>query len=245
MNIGPYPGDLKAKETLATFQSNASLEEIKAAIMGSILAVEMVQPSRVLKILHGEDDKGHPQFTSIDQAKEHMGILMGLWNKLTDHQSVKDPFRFSEIPNLAANDKDGWLNFSHLRESEITFFLRGLYAGNTPSGAELLTPTEEDLRAYLPFTLEVGLKALRRKREKIEQGTTELPAATLGAIALAIDDTYLSQYDAFLKQSLAWRKQHLDELRETDTFVRHEPKVGRNDQCPCGSGKKFKRCCFQ
>lgn len=25
--------------------------------------------------------------------------------------------------------------------------------------------------------------------------------------------------------------------------VREEPKVGRNDPCPCGSGKKFKRCC--
>ena len=22
------------------------------------------------------------------------------------------------------------------------------------------------------------------------------------------------------------------------------PKVGRNDPCPCGSGKKFKRCCY-
>ena len=25
--------------------------------------------------------------------------------------------------------------------------------------------------------------------------------------------------------------------------VRDAPKVGRNDPCPCGSGKKFKRCC--
>ncbi|HEY9249422.1 MAG TPA: SEC-C metal-binding domain-containing protein [Rariglobus sp.] len=26
--------------------------------------------------------------------------------------------------------------------------------------------------------------------------------------------------------------------------VRHEaPKVGRNEPCPCGSGKKFKKCC--
>ena len=25
--------------------------------------------------------------------------------------------------------------------------------------------------------------------------------------------------------------------------VRDEPKVGRNDPCPCGSGKKYKRCC--
>ncbi len=25
--------------------------------------------------------------------------------------------------------------------------------------------------------------------------------------------------------------------------VREEPKVGRNDPCPCGSGKKHKKCC--
>lgn len=24
---------------------------------------------------------------------------------------------------------------------------------------------------------------------------------------------------------------------------RAAPKVGRNDPCPCGSGKKFKKCC--
>ena len=25
--------------------------------------------------------------------------------------------------------------------------------------------------------------------------------------------------------------------------IRRQPKVGRNDPCPCGSGKKFKKCC--
>ncbi len=28
-----------------------------------------------------------------------------------------------------------------------------------------------------------------------------------------------------------------------DTFKRNKPKVGRNDPCPCGSGKKHKKCC--
>lgn len=27
------------------------------------------------------------------------------------------------------------------------------------------------------------------------------------------------------------------------TIVRQAPKVGRNDPCPCGSGKKYKKCC--
>ena len=26
-------------------------------------------------------------------------------------------------------------------------------------------------------------------------------------------------------------------------YVRQEAKVGRNDPCPCGSGKKYKKCC--
>ena len=25
--------------------------------------------------------------------------------------------------------------------------------------------------------------------------------------------------------------------------VKAQPKVGRNDPCPCGSGKKYKNCC--
>ena len=26
--------------------------------------------------------------------------------------------------------------------------------------------------------------------------------------------------------------------------ARATPKIGRNDSCPCGSGKKFKKCCL-
>ena len=31
--------------------------------------------------------------------------------------------------------------------------------------------------------------------------------------------------------------------RGTSPIRREEPKVGRNDPCPCGSGKKYKQCC--
>ena len=32
-------------------------------------------------------------------------------------------------------------------------------------------------------------------------------------------------------------------LREGPAPVKASPKVGRNDPCPCGSGKKYKKCC--
>ncbi len=35
----------------------------------------------------------------------------------------------------------------------------------------------------------------------------------------------------------------IDNPNVNRTIVREEPKVGRNDPCPCGSGKKYKNCC--
>ena len=28
-----------------------------------------------------------------------------------------------------------------------------------------------------------------------------------------------------------------------EPFLRNEPKIGRNELCPCGSGNKYKKCC--
>ena len=34
-----------------------------------------------------------------------------------------------------------------------------------------------------------------------------------------------------------------DKTGKQETIRRDMPKVGRNDPCPCGSGKKYKNCC--
>lgn len=34
-------------------------------------------------------------------------------------------------------------------------------------------------------------------------------------------------------------------MPEARTIRREEPKTGRNQPCPCGSGKKYKKCCGQ
>ena len=35
-----------------------------------------------------------------------------------------------------------------------------------------------------------------------------------------------------------------EDARKPETYRREMPKVGRNDPCPCGSGKKYKNCCM-
>ena len=47
-----------------------------------------------------------------------------------------------------------------------------------------------------------------------------------------------------------WMKKHPEALQggeavRVETVRREEPKIGRNDPCHCGSGKKYKKCCGQ
>jgi SEC-C motif-containing protein len=37
--------------------------------------------------------------------------------------------------------------------------------------------------------------------------------------------------------------EHHHHHAKPQTYVREAPKVGRNDPCPCGSSKKYKKCC--
>ena len=54
-----------------------------------------------------------------------------------------------------------------------------------------------------------------------------------------------------IRQMKKWMKNHEAELRaengtapaKVETVVHQGPRIGRNDLCPCGSGKKYKKCC--
>jgi preprotein translocase subunit SecA len=45
------------------------------------------------------------------------------------------------------------------------------------------------------------------------------------------------------ERSYSYSAPEKEEKKPAQTVVRKEKKVGRNDPCPCGSGKKYKKCC--
>ncbi len=47
--------------------------------------------------------------------------------------------------------------------------------------------------------------------------------------------------DIFTKEK---QEELYKEQKKSGTFVREGKKIGRNEPCPCGSGKKFKQCCM-
>ncbi len=51
----------------------------------------------------------------------------------------------------------------------------------------------------------------------------------------------LEQWEGILSEER--RKELTREFRQSKTAVSN--KVGRNDPCPCGSGKKYKKCCLR
>lgn len=70
-----------------------------------------------------------------------------------------------------------------------------------------------------------------------EVGTVEFKATFLTEEGPQIHHE-LSQ---FHKRDGVWY--YSDSSQPSQTVVRASPKVGRNDPCPCGSGKKYKKCC--
>ncbi|ATD56102.1 SEC-C metal-binding domain-containing protein [Clostridium chauvoei] len=50
----------------------------------------------------------------------------------------------------------------------------------------------------------------------------------------------LAQWDAIFSKE---KRREIQKQYRDSVVVRNDNKVGRNDQCPCGSGKKYKKCC--
>ena len=60
----------------------------------------------------------------------------------------------------------------------------------------------------------------------------------------AIDE--LSKWYCYSKEAIKMEVEaiQLEKLREKEQLFDEIKKVGRNEPCPCGSGKKFKKCCL-
>ncbi|MCA9538753.1 MAG: SEC-C domain-containing protein [Myxococcales bacterium] len=68
----------------------------------------------------------------------------------------------------------------------------------------------------------------------LEPAALYLPAAYLSAMDASLD---LDRVREALADAVRWEGRDLP-------ITRDAPKVGRNDACPCGSGRKYKRCCL-
>jgi preprotein translocase subunit SecA len=58
-----------------------------------------------------------------------------------------------------------------------------------------------------------------------------------------VSDAVHSEVQAFKPTGMAEASEAPQAVEAPKPFIRADKKVGRNDLCPCGSGKKYKKCC--
>ena len=91
-------------------------------------------------------------------------------------------------------------------------------------GTEMFDDMIEDIRMDVAKIL----LNIRKKEGPIERTeTTKVTGASLEDTAINLVDGNISEKEGGMNK----------------TVVNEGPKVGRNDPCPCGSGKKYKNCC--
>jgi hypothetical protein len=108
-----------------------------------------------------------------------------------------------------------------------------------------------DLRAasLLPLVREAyaarGVDAEELSLDEVEQSCAA-PAETFREDLIA---PHRCVEDA--AQRMSWQARFHDDFEDDppspapEPYVRLEPRIGRNDPCPCGSGRKYKKCCLQ
>ncbi len=74
---------------------------------------------------------------------------------------------------------------------------------------------------------------------EINQGSADLPDEEINAIDKEAEDLI----PMWVEVLHTWRRNNDGSERMPSLAPRVRTKVGRNDPCPCGSGKKYKKCC--
>jgi len=97
-----------------------------------------------------------------------------------------------------------------------------------------------------------GFKMFSEMIEKIKEETIEFLFKVRSiqkerkSVFDAVPQSFVhEEVSALGKEPEAKRKSPKQEAEQPATYKRTTPKVGRNDPCPCGSGKKYKKCCGQ
>ena len=86
------------------------------------------------------------------------------------------------------------------------------------------------------------MKQQREEQQKMQFRHAQAPAlSTLGESAPQAPGGQPMQGQQ-APQRAPMQRQPAEAGAQVETFVRDGRKVGRNEPCPCGSGKKYKRC---
>jgi len=220
----------------------ARLEEIRSRLVAEAAAA--VDDGRLAALIHnslGESPDVEPAIefarNRFDTELKREDFGSDVFGKLLEvgrgflRREMTELERFVLLQVYDSSWKDHLLAMDHLK-----------------SGIGLRSFAEQDPR--VAYKRE-GAKLFQEMLGSVENKITDMifkvrltPGAQVASVYQISDLVHeqLAGYDRFAQEQ-ADQQQAADGSQKARTIIRNVPRVGRNDPCPCGSGKKYKKCC--
>jgi len=231
---------------LAKTRAKMKAWEVQAFFLGMSASTNVrLGPHHHLERIFGED----MAFGSdIEEANANLQVVMGFWNHLQDERR-EGRLRLSDV-TLSRPPTVGELRtLAERRHEEVRWFIRGIDAGGDDpiefgaEGKKLLTGIAEGsgfVQAYInlldrrpPATEKELVDAAETIAELTE--TIEGKMLDLNTVGADVRAEAIAAFETLEKSG--------GETDDGGKIRARTVKVGRNDPCPCGSGKKWKKCC--
>lgn len=190
------------------------LSELDGFLAGVVISPDLVPPSQWWPVIWGE---GGPVFETEGEINEILGLIMARYNQIA--RALSDRGAYAPI---LEEDSDGtWL-------WELWASGFGKAFALAPGGWCLYEQCrDEDVSSAFHVLVALALM----------QSGEERPSETLSRELEA-------HADAFIADCVQCLNAHRLATHGAPGRSQPVPSVGRNDPCPCGSGKKFKKCCL-
>ncbi len=204
-------------------ESGMDVSTLDGFLAAVLLNPDLILPSQWLPwVWDMEDAEASPEFADLVQTERAMALVMGHYNDVARAITAGDfepvLYELAQPDGSEYFDAEGWADGFMLG---VTRFVDPWWRPVLEEHVELVAP-------MLLLGTERGWQALE------ESGDNKAAAQ--------------AAYEA-IPSAVAALQEHFRPMREQADRERLAPsrrvaaKVGRNDPCPCGSGKKYKKCC--
>ena len=197
-----------------------NLSEFDGFVAGLIVCPEMVPPSEWLPIVFGRDSL--PDLGNTSQTQETLDVLFSHYNAIAKNLAKQHPEYAPVLGHDPNSDETLW-------EPWIEGFERAMRL-RPDAWLEIVEADDEEVSSTISLIIEL---------HRVYHGESELDEDAIDHL----DEVTPGLIPSMVLNLNSWTKAQarLGDV-PSDTSQRRT-KVGRNDPCPCGSGKKYKKCC--
>ena len=215
------------KELLALGEETMLLDELDGLIAGVLVCPELIKPGDWLSVLSDrEGGDRQPGFDNLDHANRVLGLVMLHYNEVA-RTLMEQPSRYT--PLFAVDDANGRSDV--LWEPSIEGFEQAVRLH--PVAWQKLRDGDGKAAVALHGMLTLA---------DIARGNQPLPQKDADAVTAVAPDL-IGRWVVALNEARLANSHPMQGRAPRPSAAPTKKKIGRNDPCLCGSGKKYKKCC--